>query len=120
MDGIGEKMKYSQAENLAIALNLLLDVKGSCGLKIARNLRMINDELREYYQFKAELFKKYGEEKDGQLIINKDDPNFPLFMKELNELDQDVDFNFRKITEEELIESGLTAKQMSIIWEMVE
>lgn len=113
-------MKISQAENLAIALNLLLDVKGSCGLKIARNLRMINDELREYYQFKAELFKKYGEEKDGQLIINKDDPNFPLFMKELNELDHEVEFNFRKITEEELIESGLTAKQMSIIWEMVE
>lgn len=112
-------MKYSQAENLALSLNSLLDIKGSCGLKIARNLRMINDELKEYYQFKAELFKKYGEEKDGQLVVHKDSPNFPLFAKELNELDHEIDFDFRKITEEELIESGLTAKQMSLIWEMV-
>lgn len=29
-------------------------------------------------------------------------------------------FTFRKITEQELIESGLSAKQMAIIWEMVE
>lgn len=117
---VGE-MKYSQAENLAIALSTLTDIKGVVGFKIARNLRMINDELREYYQYKAELFKKYGEEKDGQLIINKDDPNFPLFMKELKPLmETEVNFDFRKITEEELIDSGLTSGQMSLIWEMVE
>ena len=113
-------MKYTQAENLAIALNTLLDVKGSAGLKIARNLRMINDELKEFYEFKQELFKKYGEEKDGQLIIQKDSPSYPKFIAELEKIDQEVDFNFRKITEDELIESGLTARQMSILWEMVE
>lgn len=114
-------MKISQAENLAIALQTLNDVKGVVGFKIARNLRMINDELREYYQFKQELFKKYGEEQDGQLIINKESENFPLFMKELTPLmETEVSFDFRKITEEELIESGLTSGQMSLIWEMVE
>lgn len=114
-------MKYSQAENLAIALGTLNDIKGIVGFKIARNLRMINDELKEYYQFKAELFKKYGEEKDGQLMINKESENFPLFMKELKPLmETEVNFDFRKITEEELIDSGLTSGQMSLIWEMVE
>lgn len=113
-------MKYSQAEQLGIAMVSLLDVKGSCGLKIARNLRMIQDELKEYYQRKEELFKKYGEEKDGQLIVEKTSPHFEEFSKELNELDLDVDFPFRKITEQELIDSGLSAKQMTLIWEMVE
>lgn len=121
MDGIGEKMKYSQAENLAIALGTLTDIKGVVGFKIARNLRMINDELKEYYQFKAELFRKYGEEVDGQLVINKESPNFTPFLLELQPLmDAEVNFDFRKITEEELIESGLTSGQMSLIWEMVE
>lgn len=114
-------MKISQAENLAIALGTLNDIKGIVGFKIARNLRMINDELREYYQFKAELFKKYGEEKDGQLMINKESENFPLFMKELKPLmETEVNFDFRRITEEELIDSGLTSGQMTLIWEMVE
>lgn len=114
-------MKYSQAEQLGVAMYSMLETKGSCGLKIARNLRMIQDELKEYYQRKEELFKKYGEEKDGQLIVEKTSPLFEEFSKELNALDLDVDFNFRKITEEELIESGLSAKQMSLIWDyMVE
>jgi len=111
-------MKYSQAEQLGIAMVSLLDTKGSCGLKIARNLRMIQDELKEYYQRKEELFKKYGEEKDGQLIVDKSSPYFEEFTKELNELDLDVEFNFRKITENELVDSGLTARQMSLIWEI--
>lgn len=110
-------MKYSQAEQLGIAMYSLLETKGSCGLKIARNLRMIQDELKEYYQRKEELFKKYGEEKDGQIIVEKTSPLFEEFSKQLNELDLDVDFPFRKITEEELIESGLSAKQMTLIWD---
>lgn len=113
-------MKASQAEKLALSLNELMDVKGSAGLKIARNLRMINDELREYYQFKEELFKKYGEEKDGTLMVNKDSANFSSFVEELNKIDYDVNFDFRKITDDELVESGMNARQMSIIWEMTE
>lgn len=110
-------MKYSQAEQLGISLFSLLDVKGSCGLKIARNLRMIQDELKEYYTRKEELFKRYGEEKDGQIIVQKDSPQFEEFNKELKALDLDVEFPFRKITEQELIDSGLSAKQMTLIWD---
>lgn len=114
-------MKYSQAEQLAISMLSMLETKGSCGLKIARNLRMIQDELKEYYQRKEELFKRYGEEVDGQLTVKKDSPNFEEFMKELNSLDLDVEFSFRKIKEDELIDSGLTAGQMNAIWDyMVE
>ena len=114
-------MKTSQADNLASNLSTMLSEKGTVGLKIARNLRMINDELKEYYQFKQELFKKYGEEHDGTLMINKESENFPLFIQELTPLEsQEVTFDFRKITEEELANSGLTAEQILKIWEIIE
>lgn len=114
-------MNYSQAEILAINLSTMLETKGVVGFKIARNLRMINDELREYYEYKQELFKKYGEEVDGNLVINKDSENYPLFISEIKQIaETEVNFDFRKITEDELIDSNLTAKQMAQIWELVD
>lgn len=115
-------MKTFEAEMLGISLETMMDTKGIVGLKIARNHRMIEDELKEYYQFKQELFKKYGEEKDGQLVISKDSENYPLFISELKPLEeQELNFSFRMIKEDELADSGLTARQMAMIWDwMVE
>ena len=100
----------------------MMEEKGIVGLKLMRNKRMIDDELKEYYKLEADLFRKYGEEKDGQLVIAKDSENYPLFLKEIEPLNnEEVSFEFRKITEEELAYSNLTANQMAVIWEwMVE
>lgn len=116
----GESMKTSQAENLLINLDSLTECNGSIGFKIAYNIRKLSDELKEYVQFKQELFKKYGEENDGQLMINKESPNFSSFIKELNELDQEIEIPLMKFSEKDLIDSGLSAKQMSLIWELVD
>lgn len=115
-------MKIFEAENLAMSLQTMLETKGVVGYKIARNLRMINDELKDYYQFKQTLFEKYGElAEDGNLIIKKDSENYQDFLKEYEPvMNQEVEFDFRKVTEEELIESGLNAGQISLIWEIVE
>ena len=113
-------MKTSQAENLLINLDSLTECKGSIGFKIAYNIRKLSDEWREYVQFKQELFKKYGEEVEGNLVINKESENFPLFIKELNELDQEIEIPLMRFTEKDLVDSGLSAKQMGLIWEMVE
>ena len=113
-------MKTSRAENLLINLDSLTECKGSIGFKIAYNIRKLSDELREYVQFKQELFKKYGEEIEGNLVINKESENFPLFIKELNELDQEIEIPLMKFSEKDLIDSGLSAKQMSLIWELVD
>lgn len=115
-------MKCLEAEKLLFALNTMLDVKGICAFKIVRNKRMLEDELKEYFDFKEQIFRKYGEEVDGQLRVDKDSPKFADFEKEISDLQaQEVEFNFRKITENELAESGLTAGQMSAIWDyMVE
>lgn len=116
----GESMKTSQAEQLLINLDSLTECKGSIGFKIAYNIRKLSDELKEYVQFKQELFKKYGEEVEGNLVINKESENFPLFVKELNELDQEIEIPLMKFSEKDLIDSGLSAKQMSLIWELVD
>ena len=111
-------MKQSQAKLLSLSLNTMMEEKGVVGLKLMRNKRMIDDELKEYYEFEAELFRKYGEEKDGTLVISKDSENYQEFLKEIEPLNnQEVTFDFRKITEDELAHSNLTANQMAVIWE---
>ena len=112
-------MKTSQAKLLSLSLNTMMEEKGVVGLKLMRNKRMIDDELKEYYQLEADLFRKYGEEKDGQLVINKDSENYKKFMEEIEPLNnEEVTFNFRFIAEEELANSNLTANQMADIWEL--
>lgn len=111
-------MKTSQAENLLINLNSLAECKGSIAFKIAYNIHKLTDELQEYVQFKQELFKKYGEEVDGQLSISKDSEHIQDFLNELKKLDVDIDVHLLKITEEELKDSNLSAKEMAMIWEL--
>ena len=114
-------MKLKQAEIIKSVLETMLDTKGIVGYKIARNLRMINEELIEYEEVKRELFKKYGREENNQLIIDKDSENYPLFIAELKPFEeQEVDFDFKKITEEELENSELNANQMMFLMEYFE
>ena len=114
-------MKIKQAEIIKTVLETMLETKGIVGYKIARNLRMINEELIEYENVKRELFRKYGREENNQLIIDKDSENYPLFLAELKPYqEQEVDFDFRKITEEELENSDLTAQQMMFLMEYFE
>ena len=95
-----------------------MEEKGKVAVKIARNIRMIDDELKEYYQYEAELFKKYGEEKDGQLVIDKNSENYQKFLNEMQPLDnEEVSFNFRRFTDEELENSSLNVNQVLLLME---
>ena len=117
MTNKGETMKQSEAKLLSISLKSM-EEKGKVAVKIARNIRMIDDELKEYYQYEAELFKKYGEEKDGQLVIDKNSDNYQKFLNEMQPLDnEEVSFNFRKFTDEELENSSLNVNQVLLLME---
>ncbi len=117
MTSKGETMKQSEAKLLSISLKSM-DEKGKVAVKIARNIRMIDDELKEYYQYEAELFKKYGEEKDGQLVIDKNSDNYQKFINEMQPLDnEEVSFNFRRFTDEELENSSLNVNQVLLLME---
>lgn len=115
-------MKISQAKMLSVALNTMMEEKGVLGFKLMRNKRMIDEEIQEYFGIEEQLFHKYGEEKNGEYVIGKDTENYKKFMEEIEPINnQEVDFDFKKITEEELANSNLTANQMAVIWEwMVE
>ena len=116
-----KNMKIKQAEIIKSVLETMLDTKGIVGYKIARNLRMINEELIEYEEVKRELFRKYGREENNQLIIDRDSENYPLFLGELKPYqEQEVEFDFKKITEDELAESGLSENQMMFLIEYFE
>lgn len=109
-------MKTIQADNLSILMQGMLNCKGPVGVKIARNYRMINDELIDYRNARLDLFRKYGEQVGDQLKVDKGSENYPLFLKEMTALDDmKIEFSFRKITEEELNDSGLTSQQMLIL-----
>lgn len=111
-------MTIKEADMIANLLGKMLQVKGIVGYKIARNLRMINEELKEYNQIKQELFQKYGTEINGQLVINKLDDNYAKFMDEIKPYEeQEVNFDFKKITDEELQNGDLTAEQVLILSE---
>ena len=113
----GETMKQSEAKLLSISLKSM-EEKGKVAVKIARNIRMIDDELKEYYQYEAELFKKFGEEKDGQLVIDKNSENYQKFLNEMQPLDnEEVSFNFRRFTDEELENSSLNVNQVLLLME---
>ena len=114
-------MKTSQAETLLLSLSTLTDFKGTVGFKIAKNVHKLQDELKDYIQFKSDLFKKYGEEKDGNLVVDKTKENFGEFMKELNKLgDVEIDIPLVRFNENEIIECGMTSAQMSLIWELID
>ena len=111
-------MKIKQVDEMQFVLKQMLQVKGIVGYKIARNLRMITDELKEYNQVKQELFEKYGTEKDGNLVIDKFSENYANYLKEIAPYeDQDVDFDFKRITEDEFMGSDLTAEQILLLTE---
>lgn len=94
-------MKLSQANQLLESLKTI-EVK-DLAFDIARNIRILQNELTEYNQFKQEIFRKYGEEKDGVLSVNPMASNFEEFRKEIALIeDKECDFNFYLFSEEEL------------------
>lgn len=109
-------MKTSQAENLLNILNTFSNVKGHLGYVLAYNADKLEKELSVFLKFKNDLIVKYGEEKDGNYSLNGASENFPKFMEELTPLlDDDVDVDLKKVTEEDLENADLTMAQSRFI-----
>ena len=66
-------MKYKNAQLAAMldSLEPLMKRKDSIGYIAARNARIISDALREYFDFRNELVRKYGEEDFAGPIAKK-------------------------------------------------
>ena len=73
------------------SLKPILSYRNKVGYVAARNTRIINDTLTEYFTFKQELIKKYGsvdiDEHGNELTtisIRPNSPNFEIFITEFD------------------------------------
>ncbi len=85
-----KKYKNYEMDAMLISLKPLLSHRGKLGYAAARNARILSNALVEYYNFRNELIKKYGEKiKDDNgsetMGININSPNFDIFTKEMEE-----------------------------------
>lgn len=103
------KVSNIKMEQMLMALKPILPQRNKIGYIAARNTRVLNDALTEYFQFKNQLIEKYGEaDKDEKgrdsISIKFDSPNFEQFNKEFTEfgtIEQDV--SIMKLKYEEVI-----------------
>ena len=84
------KLKNTEWEYRLNRLKPLLKQRGIVGYVAARNTRIIGDALTEYFDFRHELIKKYGQAdigpdgKDlGTISVRPDSRRFDDFMHEL-------------------------------------
>lgn len=75
-----------QGETTEVLSQGMLKQKMSLKTKVylQRLNKVVSEELKIYEEAKMELWKKYGEEKEGNIEISSE--NIPDFNKELNEL----------------------------------
>lgn len=105
------------AEALYITLSEIADkTRGLTGYAVARNLRILRDDLTEYRAKKRELFQEYGEEKDGAFYIMKESPNFQKYEEEIRVYDEiPLNIDLMKVSGEELAKTELTGEQMFLL-----
>lgn len=115
------KIKIMEADKVAQIIEpILKDAKGITGYALAKNLRLIRSELKEYYDKKTELFTKYGKKDGAIIVIDKDSPNYQKFLEEMKVFEnEEVNIEFRKIKEDEIISSGLNGEQMFLLNEYI-
>lgn len=111
-------MRMTNAEG-AQCLSIMMNIqeKGKLGFAIAKNMRKLNDELREYFAKRDELIQEYGEKQDGdQYRIPPEAAQ--KFIDELREYDEiPFDFEPQTIDEEAFASGSLTSDQMyALMW----
>ncbi len=81
-------------EMMLEALKPLLHHRDKIGYVAARNTRILNNTLSEYFIFKLDLLKKYGKETGKIYSIEPDSENFEAFLKEfepIKDIEHDVE-----------------------------
>ncbi len=87
------RLKNVQMEQMIAQLQPFLSRRDKCGYVAARNTRVLNDTLTEYFAFKRDLIRKYGTEgrnedgsPNGRIEIQPSSPNFKKFIVEFDKI----------------------------------
>ena len=88
-----------------------INESGRLGFAIAKNMRKLADELKEYTQKRDELIMKYGTKENEQYRIEP--KNAKMFLKELEEYD-DIEFEYtpHTVSEDIFCSGSLNSQQM--------
>lgn len=95
-------------ENMLLQLQKVLGHVDKVGYVAARNTRILNDELTEYFQIKQELIYKYGEQEmvdgktTGRIAVTPDSKHFKEFenaFSEIATIEHDVELMTLKYNE---------------------
>lgn len=113
-------MRMTNSEG-AKCLSVMMNIheKGKLGFTIAKNMRRLGDELREYFEKRDELIQKYGKKQEGdQYRIPPESAQ--KFVDELKEYDEiEFDFEPQMISENDFCAGDLTSDQMYELYWMV-
>lgn len=98
------KYKNIQMENMIEELKIILPHRDKIGYIAARNTRILNDILTEYFAFKRDLINKYGEadrdkngNETGTVSISPTSSNFQEFVKEFDAI-KNIEHNVELMT----------------------
>ena len=117
------KLTNRQMDEYCTALSDISEkVSGKLGYAIARNIRKLSEELIEYQTLKNEAIVKHGTTgDDGNSSIEVGSEAFKNYVEDMKEymaISHDVDIF--TVSEEEVINSSLNAKEMLAVDFMIE
>ena len=96
------KLKNGDISRLYEALTRLSGLTGKEGLAVAKTKLAIRDDAAAFVEVRDNIFRRYGTEEDGRLVVRLDSPNYEDFLKEITELaNEEVDVNLDQIPEAE-------------------
>jgi len=107
-----KKYTYSELDAWINSLIDCVDTSGKAGIAIAHNYRVMKDSVIEFADKKKEAIIKYGEKTETGFSVT-DPEKLEKFNKKMEEYGKmQVAVDIMKLTEEDLLDSGLTARQI--------
>lgn len=104
-------------EEMGVNIEVLAALKetGKLGYAVARNLRKMKEEAKEYLDLRRELLSKYGKPTDdGKIFVFGE--NFKHYQEELGDIPKiEHEVEVFTVSEDEFIAGGINSQQMAVL-----
>lgn len=116
---------FPEVKIIGLSNSLPEDISFVIKYRLDKLLAAVAAEKKVFYSMQEELAKKYGEEKDGQIAIEKEingkaNPKFDKFQKENEELlAEEIELNYKPIPLKGL-ENVVSSQRYSILYDFIE
>jgi len=113
---------FNYLSQLDAFINRSTDKNAKLSYAVARNRRILHENLKEYNEKREELIKKYGTEKDGVLQIGKENKAaLEAFAKELGEYAGiEIEISLHNLSLDIIDSISLSASEMELVYFLFE